>query len=137
VDAGGVRVIGKGMGALWALFAAALDARIQNVVCDSGLLSYRSLTGTDRYLHEASIFIPGVLRNFDLPQVASAIAGRPLALLAPVDAMKKPVELGIARQAYEWTQAVYMVAGAADRFQIVGRSEKIDPADQYLDLLSA
>jgi len=136
-DAGGVRVIGKGMGALWALFAAALDPRIQSVVCDSGLLSYRSLTGTDRYLHEASIFIPGVLRNFDLPQVAAAVAGRPLALLAPVDAMKMPVELGIARKAYEGAQAVYTAAGAADRFQVVGRSEKVDRADQYLDLLNA
>jgi len=135
VDQRGVWLIGKGMGALWALLAAALDTRILAAVCEQGLLSYRHLTAADRYLHGADIFIPGVLKHFDLPQVAAAVADRPLVLLAPVDAMKNPVDTRIARGVYEWTRAAYLVAGAESHFRILRRFEDADPADQYLDLL--
>lgn len=135
VDPGSVRVIGKGTGALWSLYAAALDSRIQAVVCDNGLLSYHSLTSVDRYLHEASIFIRGVMRHFDLPQVAAAVAGRRLALLSPVDGMKAPVEFLSARRAYEWTQAVYANLGVRDHFRVSRKNPDATPAEQYLDLL--
>lgn len=136
VDQRGVWLIGKGMGALWSLYAAALDTRIRAGVCDGGLLSYRSLTGADRYLHGANIFVPSVLKHFDLPHVAAAVADRPLALLSPVDAMKNPVALLRARQTYQWTQVAYAVAGAADNFRVVGRSEELETASQYLHLLN-
>ena len=120
-DPSGVRVVGKGAGALWALYAAALDARIEEVVLERSLLSYRSLTSVDRYLHGAGVFIRDVLLHFDLPQVAAAVAGRPLTLVAPVDAMKRPVDLAAARTAYAFTEEVYRNAGAAERFRIVER----------------
>jgi cephalosporin-C deacetylase-like acetyl esterase len=137
VDQRGVWLIGKGMGALWSLYAAALDTRIRAGVCDGGLLSYRSLTGVDRYLHGADIFVPGVLEHFDLPHVAAAVADRPLALLSPVDAMKNPVEIPLARQTYQWTQAAYVVAGGAGHFRVVGRSEELETVSQYLHLLNS
>jgi len=46
VDRAGVRVIGRGMGALWVLLAAALDPRISRTVCDGGLLSYTWFDGS-------------------------------------------------------------------------------------------
>ena len=61
VDQGGVSVIGKGAGALWALYAAALDERITGVVAEGGLLTYGSLATVDRYLHGASVFVRDVL----------------------------------------------------------------------------
>jgi len=124
-----VRVIGKDMGALWALYAAALDPRITAAVCERGLISYRALTSVDRYLHGANVFVPGVLRHFDLPQVAAAAGGRRLALLSPVDAMKQPVDLNAAQEAY---------AGArtAGKFQVVARDPAQDLAAQYLSLLA-
>jgi len=133
VDRIGVRVIGRGAGALWAMYAAALDPRISSVILDGGLLSYRALTGVDRYLHDASVFIPDVLLNFDLPHVAAAIASRNLVLLSPVDAMKKPVPLPEAQKAYAFTEQAYQRAGAANRFRVAGR--RADPAEQYLELL--
>jgi cephalosporin-C deacetylase-like acetyl esterase len=99
VDRNGARAIGKGMGALWTLFAGALDSRIRSLVCDGGLLSYRMLASADRYLHGASIMIPEVLKHFDLPQVAS-LASKPPALVDPVDAMKGRVDLETARGVY-------------------------------------
>ncbi|PYV26096.1 MAG: hypothetical protein DMG24_07800, partial [Acidobacteria bacterium] len=136
VNQSGVRLIGKGLGALWSLYAAALDTRIRSVVLDGGLLCYACLARSDRYLHGANIIIPDVLRHFDLPQVAAVVANRPLALLSPVDEMKQTVELHAARQAFEWTRAAYAAAGAESEFVILGPNEKVDSAGQYLSLLS-
>lgn len=135
VSSTGVQLIGKGAGALWALYAAALDSRILSVIAERGLVSYSSLTQVDRYLHGASVFIRDVLLHFDLPQVAAAIADRPLVLLSPVDPMKRPVPLPDARAAYQWTQQAYSRAGAAGRFRILERTPEPDPAAQYLALL--
>ncbi|HEV2246982.1 MAG TPA: hypothetical protein VGW37_10065, partial [Terriglobia bacterium] len=128
-------VIGKGMGALWALYAAALDPRIKSLVCHGGLLSYRSLTATDRYLHGANVFILDVLNHFDLPQVAAAVAGRRLSLLSPVDAMQQPIDVAAAAEAYRWTQDTYIAAGAEDRFHVSGMNPDQSLAAQYLRLL--
>jgi cephalosporin-C deacetylase-like acetyl esterase len=111
-----VDVIGKGAGALWAIYAAALDGRIRAIVAERGLISYASLTRADRYLHSAGVFVRDVLKSFDLPQVAAAIAGRRLALLSPVDPMKE-VDVVAARQAYEFTRQTY--ANQGDRKSVV------------------
>jgi cephalosporin-C deacetylase-like acetyl esterase len=131
-----VWVLGKDMGALWALYAAALDPRIESVVCRGGLLSYRALIdGNDRYLHGANIMTPRLLRHFDLPQVAAAVAGRRLTLLSPVDAMKRPVPLDSAELAYRWTREVFGVAGSAGSFHIASRADNEDAAALYVRLL--
>jgi cephalosporin-C deacetylase-like acetyl esterase len=137
VDSRGVRAIGKGMGALWVIFAAALDSRITAAVCEGMLLSYRTLTETDRYLHGASVFIPDVLRQLDLPQVAAAVAGRRLAILAPVDAMKSPVDEERARKHYRVTEQAYVSAGRPGAFVVAGRRQMISPAEEFLGLLQA
>jgi pimeloyl-ACP methyl ester carboxylesterase len=131
----GIRLIGKGRGALWSLFAAALDPRVLALVCDSSLLSYASLTRVDRYLYSADVFIPNVLQHFDLPQVAACVADRPLSLLSPVDAMKRPVTMAEARETYQWTAKVYEALGAGSRFRVVEPSTELDPVDQYIKAL--
>ena len=136
VDPSGVRLIGKGMGALWSLYAAALDTRIRSVILDGGLLSYRCLARSDRYLHGANIVIPSVLRHFDLPQVAAAVADRPSVLLSPVDEMKRAVPLHVVKQEFEWTTAAYAAVGAESEFVILGANEKVDSAGQYFSILS-
>ena len=129
----GVRVIGKGMGALWVLFAAALDPRIRALVCDRGLLSYRALTASNRHLHGANVFIPDVLKHFDLPDVAAAVAPRPLALISPTGPMKQVIGSSHAQVAYQRTANAY--AGAVGRFRILDLDSGRPVADQYLELL--
>ena len=132
VDGQGVRAIGRGMGALWVLFAAALDPRITAAVCEGGLLSYRTLAETDRYLHGANVFLPDVLLHFDLPQVAAMVADRRLTILAPVDAMKLEVAPERARKAYEWTEQAYKRAGHVNAFVVATRDKEISQAEEYL-----
>lgn len=135
VDPSGVRLIGRGAGALWSLYAAALDTRVKVLVAHNGLLSYHALTGVDRYLTQSSLFIRDVFTRFDLPQVAAAVAWRPLAVLSPLGPMKEPVELGTARRAYRWTEQVYGNLGIGHRFRISPPSPESSLADQYLKLL--
>ncbi|HSB14464.1 MAG TPA: alpha/beta hydrolase family protein [Bryobacteraceae bacterium] len=122
VAPGGLRVVGKGMGALWALYAAALDTRITSVLAEGGLDSYRSLARVDRYTHSANVFIRDVLLHFDLPHVAAAMAGRNLVLISPTGPMKNPVPMASAHRTYEWTAAAYKNAGAEGRFRITDGS---------------
>ena len=118
VDANQVHVIGKGMGGMWCLYAAAIDPRIRSLISVQSLLSYRALTEVDRYRYGADVFVQDVLLHFDLPQVAAAVTGRSLTLIQPADAMKNPVEANTANEAYAWTSATYQAAGLGNLFQI-------------------
>lgn len=121
IDISNLHVIGKGAAALWCLYAAALDERIQSLTCDGCLISYRSITRTDRYLYGADVFVPNMLLHLDLPEVAAAIAPRSLRLIAPRDAMKKTVASVAALDVYRPTSAAYAQRGVAGRFQIQDR----------------
>jgi cephalosporin-C deacetylase-like acetyl esterase len=129
-------VIGKGTGALWCLYAAALDPRIRSLICVRGLLSYRSLTGVDRYFYGADVFIPDVLMYFDLPQVAAAMAGRPLVLISPSDGMKNTVDANYAREAFRWTQSVYESAASGKLLRIESNGSDIETPEHYLNLIA-
>jgi pimeloyl-ACP methyl ester carboxylesterase len=135
VDKENVRIVGKGMGALWILFAAALDRRIQSAICESSLVSYQCLALVDRYTQGANTFVRDVLLNFDLPDVAACVADRKLVLLAPVDAMGHKVDLSQAKRIYQWTGEAYSAAGNSRHFRIVERQTERKPADEYLYLL--
>ena len=115
---GRVRLAGSGMGALWALYAAAVEPRVEAAAIEEGLTSYRALTSHGRFMHSISQFIPGVLRRFDLPQVAGAIAPRMLTILHPVDHMRNEVERAAADAVYEWTRQAYANQGAPRQFRI-------------------
>lgn len=135
VDKRGLRAIGAGRAATWLLFAAVLDdaARIQAAVCDHGLVSYKSLAQADRYRYSADIFLPGVLNRFDLPQVAAALADRPLTLLSPLGPMKQALATHEAESAYEWTRKAYAGAQAGGQFRIEQRATEMgDLTEQYL-----
>jgi hypothetical protein len=135
-DSSNLHVIGKGTGGLWCLYAAALDPRIKSLICVRSLLSYRSLTSVDRYIYGADVFIPDVLNHFDLPQVAAAMASRPLALISPGDAMKTIVTTDQARKAYRWTQSVYNYAGAGKLLRIESGGPDLEYPEHYLQVIA-
>ena len=137
VDKVSLRIVGRGMGALWVLFAAALDRRIHSVICDGGLISYQALASVDRYTQGADLFIRDVLLHFDLPHVAASIAGRNLVLLSPVDAMGTSVGLPMAREVYRWADEIYAAFQSSNHFRIVERRPHTHAAEEYLSLLQA
>lgn len=134
-DKENLHVIGKGMGGLWCLYAAALDPRIRSLICVQSLLSYQSLTQVDRYRYGADIFVPDVLLHLDLPQVAAAVVGRPLTLIQPTDAMKNTVDANAAEETYSWTRATYESAGLGKLFHIESQGTDLDTPEHYLRLI--
>ena len=83
VDAARIGVVGKGNGALIALYAAALDPRISRTVCEGPFLSYLEMARARLYEDLGGVLVPGVLKVFDLPDVAAAVAPRPLWIVNP------------------------------------------------------
>lgn len=93
------RVFLMGRGAtcsLVAWFAAALDDSIERAAAQGGIVSYRQVAG-EPGKQPSGIFVPGLLREFDLPDVAGLLKGR-LSVFAPVDARGKPLTGPAARK---------------------------------------
>jgi cephalosporin-C deacetylase-like acetyl esterase len=137
VDRQRFHVIGKGDAGLWCLFAAALEDRISNLICVDSLVSYRALALSDRYLYGADVFVPDVLQYLDLPDVAAAIAPRPLTLIEPKDAMKKTVDSQHTEETYRWTRAAYQLAGTGKQFRIEYEGANLGSAEHYINLMQS
>jgi cephalosporin-C deacetylase-like acetyl esterase len=132
-----LHLIGKGQAGLWCLYAAALDERIPHLICAESLLAYRLLAQSDRYLYGADVFLPNILKHFDLPQIAAAIAPRPLTLIEPKDAMKQTVDSAQAKDTYRSTQTAYQSVGAVTSFQIECEGADLTSAQHYVSLMHA
>ena len=83
-------LVGDGPHGVIALYAAALDARIRGVALRQTVTDYRSLAAAERYTQPFGIYAYGILREFDLPDVARAAGPRPVLLLNPVTARAEP-----------------------------------------------
>jgi cephalosporin-C deacetylase-like acetyl esterase len=81
---GAVSLVGDGPHGVIALYAAALDAQARGVALRGAITDYRSLAVAERYTQPFGIYVHGVLREFDLPDVAASVAPRPVLLLNPV-----------------------------------------------------
>jgi len=87
---GGIVVVGEGPHGVIALYAAALDNRVRGVALLRTVTDYRSLAIADRYRQPFGIYAYGLLREFDLPDVASVVGPRPVLLLDPATPLGEP-----------------------------------------------
>lgn len=86
VDSSQMRIVGVGSSGLTAMMAALLDDRVRSVLVDRTLASYASILESESYSLKLAWFVPGILRKFDLPQIAAALSPRPCWILNGVDA---------------------------------------------------
>src|SRR4029077_20067513 len=90
-DSGGaVSLVGDGPHGVIALSAAALDRAVAGGALRQTLTDYRALAVAERYTQPFGIYAYGILREFDLPNVAGALAPRPVLLLNPVTPVAEP-----------------------------------------------
>lgn len=82
-----ISLVGDGPHGVIALYAAALDERVARVALRQTLTDYRSLATAERYSQPFGIYAYGLLRQFDLPDVAGALAPRQVLLLNPANAL--------------------------------------------------
>lgn len=105
---------GRGGGALLALFAAALDQRVTGVIAHECLASYRWLVENEYYDYDASWFLFGVLREFDICDVAGLVAPRNLVVWTPHDHQRQPVNMAALLAAFGRTTAAYRAYAAPE-----------------------
>jgi dienelactone hydrolase len=76
VDRRRLAVGGRGVGALVALHVALIAPEVGRAVCWNMLSGYGQLAAQFPYAWPPSCFIPGVLLDYDLPELAAAVAPR-------------------------------------------------------------
>ncbi len=106
-DRRGWYVVGVGIGGLVAAHAAALDPRILGVVSIDAPLSYRSLVDDPLAEQPVSAYLPGVIGAYEVRDAYAALAPRPLLIVNPQDARRKPVSAAAAGEEYAWTARIY------------------------------
>jgi cephalosporin-C deacetylase-like acetyl esterase len=87
---GAVSLVGDGPHGVIALYAAALDGAVPKVALRQTVTDYRSLAVAERYTQPFGIYAYGLLREFDLPDVARAVAPRSVLLINPASPLGEP-----------------------------------------------
>jgi len=93
-----VRVAAAGKLTVPALFAAALDKRIDGLYLSGGLTSFREVVDSELYKQPFANFVPGLLNHTDLPEVAASIAPRRIVLAGAVNARDQTADVAAVRQ---------------------------------------
>lgn len=114
-----VELFGFGSAAPVALHAAALNFRVKAVTIDGGLVSWDNVVRTPISHNQLAGVVHGVLKVYDLPDLAASIAPRPLTIRNPVDAAGKPLTKEAAEEAYKPVRDAYKAAKAEDKFTLV------------------
>jgi murein DD-endopeptidase MepM/ murein hydrolase activator NlpD len=108
----GFHLVGIGLGGPIALHAAALDERFKSVEIEGSLISWDAVARTPVSRGQLSSVIPGVLESYDLPDLATLIAPRPLTIRAAVDPAGRPVSQDRIDATYAPARASYRDRGA-------------------------
>lgn len=108
---------GKGMSALVALFAGAVDDRIAAIFTENQIISYTDLIAGDSRF-SPSIFIYDILSNFDIDDIASLVFPKPLIILNPVDRNKKEISSNELLKKFNFTKRIYKNFNQSDMLHI-------------------
>jgi hypothetical protein len=117
----------RGLAGIAMLHAAALDTRIAEVAIEGGLLSWESMARTPVHRRTMAGLLPGALGVYDLPDLAAAIAPRPLKLVNVRGPAGDTLQTRQVREAYSYAASAYAAAGQAGKFNIALRRES-EPA---------
>ena len=124
VDPKRVSIVGRGWSAVTALFAASVNPEISGVAVEEVPPSYGEIAQSEVYAQPVSLFLPGVLHEFDLPDVFAQISPRSLLVLNAVDALTKKMDLEELRKVLEPLSQRYKKEGASDALEV--RVEAVD-----------
>lgn len=100
-------VVGVGIGGLIAAHAAALDPRILGAASIGAPLSYRSLVEDALAEQPVSAYLPGVIEAYEIRDAYAAAAPRPLLIVNPQDARRRPADAAAAGEEFDWTRRIY------------------------------
>ena len=84
-------VSGEGLGGLWAMVAAIYDIRVNGVMTTGTLTSYLELVKNQYYNLQNYFWVPGALRDFDIPDLARLVSPKPQVWIHPVNGLNEEV----------------------------------------------
>ena len=113
-----VVLVGEGLGGVWAMVAAAFDARPAAVVTVGTVPSYKLIVGSQYYRTRDYFWVNGALKDFDLPDLLGLVAPRPALVLDPCDAMLQALDETRCREVCAWPLGVYGFLAASERLCI-------------------
>lgn len=118
VDGKEVYIWAKGISAIYSSMAATLDDGVTGLVLEEPLLTFEQVvtTGVPAYRHE--IILPGVLEEFDLPQVYEALCPTKVALINPLAGDRSPVSAELASRVYARTARAFRDAGKSGNWSV-------------------
>jgi cephalosporin-C deacetylase-like acetyl esterase len=123
VDPGRIAVLGKGHGGVLALVLGALQPKVEKVAVEGTVLSYMGIVRARYHEVLTAAFVPGVLRDFDLPDLAAALAPRPLWIVDPRTPTGALVTKEGARTELAPASLAYERAGQPAAFRVLHRPE--------------
>jgi dienelactone hydrolase len=115
VDAGRIGCMGNSGGGTITYFAACLDERIQIAMPSCYVCTFRDSIGAID--HCADNYIPGILRYFEMGDLACLIAPRPLVVVAGRQDDIFPIA-GV-EETFDTIRRIYTAAGAPNRCRLV------------------
>jgi cephalosporin-C deacetylase-like acetyl esterase len=86
-------IVGEGLGGLWALLASIYDSRIDGVVTEGTLPSYMLLLTNQYYNLWGYFWVPGALRDFDIPDMVRLVSPKHQIWIDPVNALGEKLNL--------------------------------------------
>ncbi len=103
----GMDAIGIGTAGPVVLHAAALDRRIRQVTLERSILSWSAVVTTPISRNQLTNVVPGVLRAYDLPELAATLVPRPLTIRQPVNPVGQPVSQAQLENVYTPARSAY------------------------------
>lgn len=125
VDPARIYAIGRGAAAVPVLHAAALEARLNRVALDGMLVSWRAVVEAQVHQQVFENVIRGVLRYYDLPELAASLAPRPVWVIDAADPMGRPLTRPAVEAAWQ----------AAKQVRIVRRSAAEPAARAFIEMI--
>jgi len=101
-----VFLLGEGLGGVWVLMASTFDKRPEGVITVGTLVSYKRLIENRYYALRGYFWVPGALKDFDIPDLSRAA-------LAPVKLWLNPADQMGATLPVEEAQADLTTAGVS------------------------
>jgi hypothetical protein len=104
------RLVGIGAAGPAVLHAAFLSPAVTDVVVEEGLLAWASVVATPLHDDQYSNVLPGVLKAYDLPDLAAGLAAK-LVIRRPRDAAGNAVPQAALEAAYAGVRGALLEAG--------------------------
>lgn len=102
VDSRRIALLGRHAAGPLALMAAALEPAVERVALEGSLLSLGDLAASRFHEGWTNLIVPGILRDFDLPDLLPLIAPRPVWLVSPAQPNGSALPIATVRQRKPW-----------------------------------